>query len=104
MVKRFDWLLVYLLFSLGDGNNPVGNSILLTKDWSWQVIRVVQPLVTARAVVGIIIMDATGSVRAHVRWILWPEVSEYKKLYKTEFSFADGQTGLCVFLLMMNLP
>lgn len=64
MVKRFDWLLVCLLFSIGVMAQSGGNSIILTKDWSWQVIRGGStPLVTARAVVGIIIMDVMVFVR-----------------------------------------
>ena len=55
MVKRFDWLLVCLLFSIGVMAQSGGKQYSST------------PLVTARAVVGIIIMDVMVFVRGHAR-------------------------------------
>ncbi len=93
MVKRLNWLLVYLLFSIGimaqSGGRKQYNSykgLVMAGYQGW-----FNTLVTARAVVGIIIMVVKGPGSCSVD--LWPEVSEYKKLYKTDFTFADGKSA-----------
>lgn len=69
MVKRFDWLLVCLLFSIGVMAQSGGKQynsykgLVMAGYQGW-----FNTLVTARAVVGIIIMGAMGFVRGHVRW------------------------------------
>ena len=68
MVKRFDWLLVCLLFSIGVMAQSGGKQY---NSYKGLVMAGYQggstPLVTARAVVGIIIMDVMVFVRGHAR-------------------------------------
>ena len=73
MVKRFDWLLVCLLFSIGVMAQSGGKQY---NSYKGLVMAGYQggvenpggkPVVTARAVVGIIIMDVMVFVRGHAR-------------------------------------
>ena len=102
MVKRFDWLLVCLLFSIGVMAQSGGKQY---NSYKGLVMAGYQGWFNTPG-------DGSGRGWHHYNGRngfrpgscsvdLWPEVSEYKKLYKTEFSFADGK--LMFFLLMMNL-
>ena len=64
MVKRFDWLLVCLLFSIGVMAQSGGKQY---NSYKGLVMAGSTPLVTARAVVGIIIMDVMVFGRGHAR-------------------------------------
>ena len=103
MVKRFDWLLVCLLFSIGVMAQSGGKQY---NSYKGLVMAGYQGWFNTPG-------DGSGRGWHHYNGRngfrpgscsvdLWPEVSEYKKLYKTEFSFADGKPAY-VFLLMMNL-
>lgn len=103
MVKRFDWLLVCLLFSIGGMAQSGGKQY---NSYKGLVMAGYQGWFNTPG-------DGSGRGWHHYNGRngfrpgscsvdLWPEVSEYKKLYKTEFSFADGKPAY-VFLLMMNL-
>ena len=92
MVKRFDWLLVYLLFSIGVMAQSGGKQY---NSYKGLVMAGYQGWFNTPG-------DGSGRGWHHYNGRngfrpgscsvdLWPEVSEYKKLYKTEFSFADGK-------------
>ena len=92
MVKRFDWILVFLLFSIG-----------ATAQSGKKRYDSYKGLVMA-GYQGWFNTPGDGSGRGWHHYNgrdgfrpgscsvdFWPEVSEYKKLYKTEFTFADGK-------------
>ena len=92
MVKRFDWLLVCLLFSIGVMAQSGGKQY---NSYKGLVMAGYQGWFNTPG-------DGSGRGWHHYNGRngfrpgscsvdLWPEVSEYKKLYKTEFSFADGK-------------
>ena len=95
MVKRFDWLLVCLLFSIGVMAQSGGKQYNSYKGGS-------TPLVTARAVVGIIIMGAMGFVRGHVRWTFGRKYRSIRSSIRLNFPLLTVNR-LMFFLLMMNL-
>ncbi len=92
----FDWLLVYLLFSIVMAMQSGGKQYNSTKDWSSGYQGGSTPLVTARAVVGIIIMDATVP-SAHVRGFFGRKCRSIRNSIRPNFPLLTGQTGLCVF-------
>ena len=92
MVKRFDWILVFLLFSIG-----------ATAQSGRKQYDSYKGLVMA-GYQGWFNTTGDGSGRGWHHYNgregfrpgscsvdFWPEESEYKKLYKTEFTFADGK-------------
>lgn len=92
MVKRFDWLLVYLLFSIGVMAQSGGKQY---NSYKGLVMAGYQGWFNTPG-------DGSGRGWHHYNGRegfrpgscsvdLWPEVSEYKKLYKTDFTFADGK-------------
>ena len=104
MVKRFDWLLVYLLFSIGVMAQSGGKQY---NSYKGLVMAGYQGWFNTpgdgSAVVGIIIMDATGSVRAHVRWIFGRKCRSIRNSIRPNFPLLTANRLMC-FLLMMNLP
>lgn len=103
MVKRFDWILVFLLFSIG-----------ATAQSGRKQYDSYKGLVMA-GYQGWFNTPGDGSGRGWHHYNgregfrpgscsvdMWPEVSEYKKLYKTEFILRTANRHL-FFLLMMSL-
>ena len=95
MVKRLNWLLVYLLFSIG----------IMAQSGGRKQYNSYKGLVMA-GYQGWFNTPGDGSGRGWHHYNgregfrpgscsvdLWPEVSEYKKLYKTDFTFADGKSA-----------
>ena len=99
MVKRFDWLLVCLLFSIGVMAQSGGKQY---NSYKGLVMAGSTPLVTARAVVGIIIMGAMGFVRGHVRWTFGRKYRSIRSSIRLNFPLLMVNQ-LMFFLLMMNL-
>lgn len=92
MVRRFDWLLIFLMFSIGvmaqsgrkQYNSYKGLVMAGYQGWfntpddgagrNWHHYS-----------------GKNGFRPGSCSIDVWPDVSEYQKLYKTEFSFADGK-------------
>ena len=102
MVKRFDWLLVCLLFSIGVMAQSGGKQYNSYKGLVMAGYQGSTPLVTARAVVGIIIMGAMGFVRGHVRWTFGRKYRSIRSSIRLNFPLLTVNR-LMFFLLMMNL-
>lgn len=92
MVKRFNWLVFCLLFSVGMMAKSGGRQY---NSYKGLVMAGYQGWFNAPG-------DGSGRGWHHYNGSngfrpgscsvdFWPEVSEYKKLYKTEFTFADGK-------------